>query len=257
MKAVILAAGRGSRLYPYTKYIPKCLLDIEGETILERQINHIRDCGIYEIVIVVGFGFEKVENLLRNYNGLGIQIKTLYNPFYQTTNSLISLWIARGEMNEDIAVIDGDNLFEIEVLKRILRVRNEKISLCVKRKPIYQKEDTNVLIIGGRVVGIGKNLTIPSAKSVGISVLRNTGVELLKGAVEEEIRTVGVEKRHYISAIQRLISKGHSVKSIDIGELFWMDVDCPSDLLKARFNSAEFIKRPPAEKTLRVVETSS
>jgi NDP-sugar pyrophosphorylase family protein len=65
MKVVILAAGRGSRFYPYTKYIPKCLLDIGSETILEHQINHIRNCGIDKVVIVVGFGFEKVENFLR------------------------------------------------------------------------------------------------------------------------------------------------------------------------------------------------
>ena len=94
MKAIILAAGRGKRLYPYTKYIPKCLLDIGGGvTILEHQINSIRACGIDEVVIVIGFGFEKVENFLRNYDGLGLKIKTLYNPFYQTTNSLISLWM--------------------------------------------------------------------------------------------------------------------------------------------------------------------
>ncbi len=108
MKAIILAAGRGKRLYPYTKYIPKCLLDIGGVTILEHQINSIRDCGIDEVVIVIGFGFEKVENFLRTYDGLGLKIRTLYNPFYQTTNSLISLWIARGEMDQDIVVMNGD-----------------------------------------------------------------------------------------------------------------------------------------------------
>mgnify|MGYP001770993141 CR=1 FL=1 len=179
MKAIILAAGRDITLYPYTRYIPTCLLNIGGKTILEHQINCTRNCRINEMIIVVGFGLEKVENFLRNYGGSGMKIKTLHNPFYQNTSSLISLWIARGEMNED-TVIDGDNLFEIEVLKRTLRVRDEKTCLCVKREPIYQRENTNVLIIRGRVVRIGENLTTPSAKSVGISVHRGTDVELLK-----------------------------------------------------------------------------
>ncbi|MER3445982.1 MAG: nucleotidyltransferase [Candidatus Dadabacteria bacterium] len=257
MKAVILAAGRGSRLYPYTKYIPKCLLDIEGETILERQINHIRDCGIYEVIIVVGFGFEKVENFLRNYNGLGMQIKTLYNPFYQTTNSLISLWIARGEMNKDVVVMNGDDVFEFDVLDRALSVRDEKICLPVKRKSVYEEEDMKVVIQGDRITEIGKTLTTSSsAESVGIRVFRDTGVELLKKAIEEEMRTEGAEKKWYASAIQRLIEKGIRIKSLDIEDLFWIDVDYPSDLFKARFSSNKISRRPHGERILRVVGTN-
>jgi choline kinase len=256
MKAIILAAGRGKRLYPYTKYIPKCLLDIGGETILEHQINNIRDCGIDEVVIVVGFGFEKVENFLRNYDGLGMRIKTLYNPFYQTTNSLISLWIARSEMNEDIVVLNGDDIFEIEVLEQALGMRETKICLPIKRKASYEEEDMKVVIQGERIVEIGKTLTSrPSAESVGIRVFRDTGVELIKRAIEEEMRTEGAEKKWYVSAIHRLIKKGYKVKHLDIRELFWMDVDYPSDLFKARINSDKLIKKPYEERTLRVVET--
>lgn len=256
MKAVILAAGRGKRLYPYTKYIPKCLLDIGGETVLELQINHIRDCGINEVVIVVGFGFEKVENFLRNYDGLGMRIKTLYNPFYQTTNSLVSLWIARGEMDEDIVVMNGDDVFEIEVLEQALKIRDEKICLPVKKKPTYEDEDMKVVIDRGRIVDIGKVLpSPPSAESVGIRVFRDTGVEFVKRAIEEEMRVEGAEKKWYISAIHRLIRKGYKIKSLDVENLFWMDVDYPSDLFRARYNSASFIDKPKQQRILRIVES--
>ena len=256
MKAVILAAGRGKRLYPYTKYIPKCLLDIGGETILEHQINHIRDCGIDEVVIVVGFGFDKVENFLRNYDGLGMRIKTLYNPFYRTTNSLISLWIARGEMDQDIVVMNGDDVFEFDVLDQVLRNREEKICLPVKKRPSYEDEDMKVVIERDGIVDIGK--TLPrnaSAESVGVRVFRDTGVKLLKRSIEEEMRKDGAENKWYISAIHRLINKGYKVKSMNIGDMFWMDVDYPSDLFKARFYSNKFIKTYP-ERVLKVVETS-
>ena len=256
MKAVILAAGRGKRLYPYTKYIPKCLLDIGGETILEHQINHIRDCGIDEVVIVVGFGFDKVENFLRNYDGLGMRIKTLYNPFYRTTNSLISLWIARGEMDQDIVVMNGDDVFEFDVLDQVLRNREERICLPVKKRPSYKDEDMKVVIERDGIVDIGK--TLPrnaSAESVGVRVFRDTGVKLLKRAIEEEMRKDGAENKWYISAIHRLINKGYKVKSLNIGDMFWMDVDYPSDLFKARFNSNKFIKTYH-ERVLKVVEIS-
>ncbi len=257
MKAVILVAGRGSRLYPYTKYIPKCLLDIGGETIIEHQINHIRECGIDEVVIVVGFGFEKVENLLRNYDGLGMRIKTLYNPFYQTTNTLVSLWMARGEMDEDIVVMNGDDVFEIDVLKEALEVRDERICLPIKRKQKYEEEDMKVVIQGDRIIEIGKTLmSFPSAESVGVRVFRDVGVKCLKRAIEEEMRTEGAEKKWYASAIQRLIRKGYRVNPLDIEDLFWMDVDYPSDLFSARVNSDKFIKKPHRERIPQVVEAT-
>ena len=197
MKAIILAAGTGSRLYPYTQYIPKCLLDLGGTTILEEQINHIRDCGINEVVIVVGFGFEKVENFLRNYDGLGMRIKTLYNPFYQTTNSLVSLWIARSEMDEDIVVMNGDDVFEIDVLDKVLSMRDEKICLPIKKKYSYDNEDMKVIVDQQRVLKISKGIrNNVSAESVGIRVFRDTGVELIKRAIEEELRPQLANARH-------------------------------------------------------------
>jgi len=257
MKSVILAAGRGTRLYPYTKYIPKCLLDIGGVTILEHQINSMRYCGINDIVIVVGFGFDKVDSFLRSYDGLGMNIKTLYNPFYQTTNSLISLWIARSEMDGDVIISNGDDVFELDVLDRALSQRDEKICLPIKKKPIYEEEDMKVEIDNGRIVDISKTLTSSiSAESVGIRVFRNSGVELLKRAIEEEMRLEGAESKWYVSAIRRLIERGYKIKSIDVEDLFWMDVDYPSDLFKVRNNSFRFIQDTGDHEMLRVVEGS-
>ncbi len=257
MKAIILAAGRGTRLYPYTQYVPKCLLDIGGVTILEHQLNHIRDCGISEVAIVVGFGFEKVENFLRSYDGLGMKIKTLYNPFYQTTNSLISLCIARGELDDDILIMNGDDVFEIEVINKVLSDSNEKFCMPVKRKDAYEEEDMKITLEENNIVNISKRVrSNVSAESVGLRVFRDTGVEILKRAVEEEMRTAFSEKKWYISAVQRLINRGYKIQSLDIGNLFWMDVDYPVDLFKVRANSDKFLNFNQNQTYLRVVESS-
>ena len=187
MKAIILAAGSGTRMYPYTHDKPKCLLDIGNISILEHQINNIRDCGINEVVIVVGFRFEKVEDFLRSYDGLGMRINTLYNPFYQSTNSLVSLWIARSEFDEDLVVMNGDDVYEIGVLDKVLSVRDEKICLPIKRRPRYEREDMKVIVDDGKITKISKDISNgeTSAESVGIRVFNDTGVELLKRAIEE------------------------------------------------------------------------
>lgn len=257
MKAIILAAGRGTRLSPYTQYIPKCLLDVGGFSILELQLNHIRDCGISEVVIVVGFGFERVENFLRSYDSLGMKIKTLYNPFYQTTNSLISLWIARGEMDEDIIVMNGDDVFEIDVLDKLLSIKNEKICLPVKIKKVYEEEDMKVKLDGERILDIRKTITTNvSAESVGLRVFRGNGVDIIKKAIEEEMRTPGAESKWYISSIQRLIGKGYKIKAYDIEDLFWMDVDYPGDLFNVRSESERFVNIGQPRRLLKVVDSN-
>lgn len=259
MKAVILAAGRGTRLSPYTHDKPKCLLDIGNISILEQQINNIRDCGINEVVIVVGFGFERVEDFLRSYDGLGMRIKTLYNPFYQSTNSLVSLWIARSEFDEDIVVMNGDDVYEIGVLDKALSVRDEKICLPIKRKSRYEREDMKVVVYDSRVSKISKDISNDetSAESVGIRVFRGMGVELLRRAIEEEMRNPGAEGKWYISSIHRLINKGYEIRPLDIGNLYWMDVDCPLDLFRARKEAGRFIRKEyAAPDFLRVVDSS-
>ncbi|MEE8125402.1 MAG: sugar phosphate nucleotidyltransferase, partial [Nitrospirales bacterium] len=94
MKAVILSAGQGKRLLPLTADQPKCNLSINGQSILEWQIQELLRFGIDVIHVVVGFGAEKVETLLANRIGTD-SIRTLYNPFFSLTDNLISCWIAR------------------------------------------------------------------------------------------------------------------------------------------------------------------
>lgn len=257
MKAIILAAGNGKRLSPYTDDRPKCLLDLGGITILENQLYNIRECGIDEVVIVTGYKSEKIEQFLRDYDGRGMRIHTIYNPFYRETNSLVSLWTARGEMNQDFVVMNGDDVFEIDLLEKVLETQENNICLPIKTKNTYDDEDMKIEINEGLVSMIGKNLIKSiSGESVGVRAFRNAGVPRLKIALEEEIRIGGAKEKWYVSVVQRLIDKGYKVNPLDIEDLFWMDVDYPSDLSIARqnidkyFNSKKSIKR-----VLRLIKT--
>ena len=116
MHAVILSAGQGKRLLPLTADQPKCAIPIHGRAFLEWQITELMKCGISPIYVVVGFGAATVEHLIGNHaNHRGIH--TLYNPFYALADNLISCWTARNEMQGDFILLNGDTLFEPEVLK--------------------------------------------------------------------------------------------------------------------------------------------
>lgn len=257
MNAIILAADRGVSLYPYTKYIPPCLLDVGGKAILEHQIDHIKYSKIDKVVIVVGFKFEKVENLLKTCNTQGLLIQTLFNPYYEKTDSLLSLWIVQ-EISEDVVVIDGNSAFDVGVLQLALSPRDETICLPVKRKATYEENDTKVAIREDRITEIGKTLTTsPSAESVGIRVFRDRGFVLLKRIMEEEVREERPDKKCYVSAIQRLIEKGYKVKPVDIGDFFWIKIARISDLAKARIYANKLIRKSEGDRELRVISSRS
>jgi len=251
MKAIILAAGKGERLQPYTKDIPKCLLTLDDQTILEHQINHLKSCEFEEVSVVVGFANQKVEAFLGNYDSLGMKINTIYNPFWESTNSLFSLWAARFELDSDVVLLNGDDVFELDVLKLVL-LNKDEICVPFKVRDQYAFEDMKVKIRDGLLTHIDKNLKNPSGESVGIRAFRQEGVEMLRRSLEKEIRTNNFQKKWYASAIERILQRGHKIKAIDIKNLYWHDVDYPNDLHHAKLNINKIISKQINPK-LRIV----
>ena len=111
MKAIILAAGMGTRLDKYTKDLPKCMLNFNGKTLIERQVETLRACGINEIVIVTGYMKDKIKIKNVNY---------CHNANYASTNMVASLMCAEKELNDDILVCYGDILYEKRIAKQVI-----------------------------------------------------------------------------------------------------------------------------------------
>ena len=102
MRAIVLAAGQGKRLMPLTTSEPKCLLPVDGDRpSLEIQLHAIANCGIERAAILIGFGADRVEHFIDTHPVPGLTVDCLYNPFYATTDNLITCWLARHMMTED------------------------------------------------------------------------------------------------------------------------------------------------------------
>ena len=97
MKAVILAAGEGKRLYPVTQHMPKCLLELGGRTLLARYLDALRSLGIKQVVIVVGYKQEMIRLAVKSYQG-AVDIRFVANENFQR-GSIGSLWAARHELD--------------------------------------------------------------------------------------------------------------------------------------------------------------
>ena len=104
-KAIIMAAGLGSRLRPITLHTPKPLINVNGQRIIDTIICALRDNGIDEIHIVVGYKKECFDTLLKEYTGIDL----IENPYYDISNNVSSLYVAR-EYLDDCIILDGDQM---------------------------------------------------------------------------------------------------------------------------------------------------
>jgi choline kinase len=245
LRAIILAAGRGSRLMPLTKDVPKCLLDIGGRSILEHQLENIQLAGIKEVSIVVGAFVEKIEEKLKRTR-FDLNIELIYNPFHEITNNLVSLWFARHKMNGDFILMNGDVIFHPDILLNLIHTtHNKKICLSIAKKAHYDEDDMKVQLDGDKVLQVRKSLDPAStnAESLGMLKFIKEGASNVAQTLELLVRDENNSKAWFLIAIEKLISQGQDVNSIDMGNLPWIEIDYPQDLEKARSSVINQIKK--------------
>ena len=117
--AVLLAAGTGSRLYPLTQHMPKCLTLVNGISILERLIFCLNQHRFKRLIVVTGYMEDRIREVLGNRRG-SMDIDYIFNPLYETTNNIYSLWMAREIINDSFLLIESDLVFDTFLLDDML-----------------------------------------------------------------------------------------------------------------------------------------
>jgi len=229
-KAVILSAGKGSRLHPLTDDRPKCLIDFSGRSLLEWQLDALQASGIGEIVIVTGFRDDLVDAVAKRRSG----VRTLFNPFYHVADNLGSVWMARGEFGQDTLLINGDTLVSTPLLARVLAAEGAAITVTVDEKDDYDADDMKVLREDTRLLRIGKALEPGNynAESIGLLAFRGEGGSRFIAEVERMMRTSEGTRRWYLRAIDALAADTE-VQTVSIRGEEWQEVDFLEDLDKA------------------------
>lgn len=233
MKAIILIAGQGKRLLPLTAKRPKCLLEVQGKSILEWQVNELRKCGVDEITVVTGYGADKVDEILNAKPHLN-HIKTFYNPDFATTDNLVSCWKVRQEMNEDFILLNGDTLFEADILKTLLASPLHPITVTINHKDRYDNDDMKVCLNDTQLINIGKTL-LPEdthGEAIGMILFRGEGPMIFRQGLEQAVEAPQASHRWYLSVIDAIASK-KEILTCSIAGLRWCEVDCPADLKEA------------------------
>jgi choline kinase len=241
VKAIILSAGQGRRLLPLTERVPKCILPVRGRPLIGRQIDTLARCGVTDVTVVVGFAAEAVETTLAELYGPG-RIRTLYNPYFASSDNLVSCWVARVEMQQDFLLLNGDTLFEAKVPEQLLAAPERPVTLAVSRKDRYDDDDMKVILDGDRLVHVGKKLAVESvdAESIGMMTFRGDGPRLFRDAIERAIRTPEAQKQWYLSLIDTL-ARRDVVFTQAVPPLGWAEVDSPADLERAAASGAPWL----------------
>lgn len=234
MKAIILSAGQGARLLPFTATTPKCLVEVGGRSMLEWQLRSLAAAGVESATVVVGFGADQVESRLASICPPGLRARTLFNPQYATADNLVSCLAARDEMGADFLLLNGDTLFEPEVVARLLRSNGPPVAVAVSTKEAYDADDMKVSCDGARVLRVGKDLSPAetSGEAIGMSIYRGDGPRLFVAALEEVAAEPEGHRRWYLSAVTRLAGRG-LVGAVSVTGIGWTEIDFPEDLERA------------------------
>ena len=239
-KAIILSAGKGSRLLPLTADRPKCLIEFSGKSLLEWQLDALQGSGIEEVVIVTGFRDDLVDAVAERRQG----VRTFFNPFYHVADNLGSVWMVRSEFDRDTLLLNGDTLISTPLLEKVLAGAQAPITVTVDEKEDYDADDMKVLREGTRLMRIGKALEPGqyNAESIGLLAFKGDGPRIFAEQVDRMLRLPDGTRRWYLRAIDALAAET-PVHTVSIKGEDWQEVDFPEDLDKARALTARWATR--------------
>lgn len=170
MKAVILAAGVGSRLRPFTEIIPKCMIEVNNVKIIEKQISNLvrNNIKLEDIVVVVGYKKEKIEKYLNEvYKGINI----IFNKDYEKTNNMYSLNLVKNFVkDEEFILMNADVYFEDKIIEELIAENHGNVIVC--DDGIYIEESMKITKQDEKINKISKSISKQDAYGVSIDVYK-------------------------------------------------------------------------------------
>jgi choline kinase len=236
MKALILAAGRGTRIHSVHGDRPKCLIqfNLSRSTILDHQIESLWSAGITNIGIVVGYEKDQIiRHVLTRYRDRRRYFSFIENPLFAETNNIYSFWLAHTWLDgEPFICLNADVVFDPRILMPAI---SSVAPITMIVDPAWRDETMKVVIHENRVIRMSKR--IPRSEFSGTYI----GITSFCSSVQQEVFTkidnliqAGRENEFFNVAVQQLADEGVQVGFTHTGGLPWAEIDDPGDLAFAR-----------------------
>jgi choline kinase len=234
---MVLAAGAGRRLAPYTDTLPKTLVPVDGErTILDIALANLKAAGIPDVAVVTGYAAGAVEDrkaaLERAH---GVRLELVFNPRAEEWNNAYSLWCARDLLGSGVLLVNGDTVHPASVEERLLAARGPDILLALDDvKPLGAEEMKVELSPEGAMTRINKALDPAASQGeyIGLTLIEPAAAEPLASALEATWRRD--PQLYYEDGYQEFADRGGRIGVAPIGAVEWVEVDDHADLARAR-----------------------
>lgn len=229
MKALILAAGLGTRLRPITNTRPKSMVEVNGKPILFKQIDNLLENGVEDITVIAGYKSEMmVDAINKSYKN----IKTIINDVYDKTNNMYSAYMALDLMyKNEFLLMNADVFYDSAIVNEL--IKNEYKNAIVVEAGVHNDENMKVSCNGKRIVEISKAITEKNAYGVSIDVYKfsEEGSRIFFDKVKEFIE----EKKELNQWTE--VALNDVLKLVEFNPCplkgRWMEIDNHEDLKKA------------------------
>lgn len=240
--AIILAAGQGTRLRPYTDDKPKCMVKVKHKSLLEWQIETLLDTGITRIIVVTGYREDKIDIA---------GIMKVHNDDFKNTNMVYSLMCAQEYLKGDVVIAYGDIIYSKMVLKKILNNENDIVIAADEQwKQYWQKRNEDPLtdaetFLKGKnrtVLSLGdkpKSLNQIESQYIGLTRLSSKGCEKIKSIYKKEFDKPNSTsdawhsgrnlKNTYMTDLLNYVAETDKLHYEPINRS-WLEIDTPNDL---------------------------
>ncbi len=250
MIGLVLAAGAGRRLRPYTDTLPKALVPVgpEGDeasiTVLDLTLGNFAEVGLTEVAIVVGYRKEAVyarrEALEAKY---GVKITLIDNDKAEEWNNAYSLWCARDVLKQGVILANGDTVHPVSVEQTLLAARGngQKIILALDTVKNLADEEMKVVTADGKGVQKITKLMDPAdatGEYIGVTLIEPEAAEQLAEALKTTFERD--PDLYYEDGYQQLVNDGFTIDVAPIGDVKWVEIDNHDDLAKGRTIACQY-----------------
>lgn len=243
MKAVILAAGMGTRLEVVSGGVPKCMVQVGGRPLVDRMIERLDQAGLDDLIIVTGHRADQLEAHIRTVeNRLAKKAVFVHNPRYHDWGNFYSLLIARDAIGSDGYVsLDGDVLMDDTLMPALMNAQGPAV-LAIERKADLGEEEMKIRVDeNGNIVELNKRISPALALGEFVGIER-VDAELTGQAFAalQELIDVGETHEYYERAYERMMQAGVTgFRYVDITASKWCEIDDAADLEFANRLAAE------------------
>ncbi|MER7267374.1 phosphocholine cytidylyltransferase family protein [Micromonospora carbonacea] len=237
MIGMVLAAGAGRRLRPYTDTLPKALVPVDGDTtILDIALRNLAEVGLTDVVVVVGYAADAVVSRQAELEKRhGVTLTLVHNDKAEEWNNAYSLWLAREHFAKGVLLVNGDTVHPVSVERTLLAERGPGILLAVDTlKTLAEEEMKTTFDAAGQLTRITKLMDPGEAygEYIGATLIEPQVADALADALEATWRRD--PNLYYEDGYQEFAERGGEVRAAPIGDVSWVEVDNHDDLARAR-----------------------